>query len=276
MNQERLKGLDLNLIEAVLTTAAMPDEQSYYDTWQSSLPASVDLATLAFVGGMLADRMAWVFSAGYQVAMRREFSIRSNRWAAFCASEGAQGRPGVTIETSSMGEHCLYGAKTWVAAASVIDDLIVMVGKSHSASFYQIPRDRAGLTIEIPAKDEFLPEMSKGVVLFDGLVLVDGDRLEAPMIKSFPLYEAGSILLAFTGLLYRHGLSEGLAVAKAYAVDMMQVDISDSLAALNAFLTELEMIMLERADVVANIEGWATDYRLVEMYSRLIKRKSRS
>ena len=95
------------------------------------------------------------------------------------------------------------------------------------------------------------------------------------MIRSFPLYEAGSILLAFTGLLYRHGLSEGLAVANTYAVDMMQVEISESLTALNSFLVELEMIMIERADVVADIEGWATDYRLVEMYSRLIKRKSR-
>jgi hypothetical protein len=275
MNQERLKGLDLDLIEAVLSTQAMPDEQSYYDTWQASFPASVDLATLAFAGGVLADRMAWVFSAGYQVAMRRVFSIRANRWAAFCASEGAQGRPGVTIDTSSLGEHRLYGAKTWVAAASVIDDLIVMVGKADAASFYQVPSTRPGLTIEIPAKDEFLSEMSKGVALFDGLVLVDGDRLEAPMIKSFPLYEAGSILLAFTGLLYRHGLSEGLAVANTYAVDLMQVEISKSLAALNSFLAELEMIMLEHADVVADIEGWVTDYKLVKMYSRLIKRNGR-
>jgi len=275
VNQERTEGLDLEVINAVSITEVFLDEAGYCHAWKTSFNPSIDLATLAFAGGMLADRMAWVFSAGYQVAMRRLFSIKANRWAAFCASEGAQGRPGVTIEVSPLGEPCLYGAKTWVAAASVIDDLIVMVGKANSARFLHIPRHRSGLTIEVPARDDFLAEMSKGVVLFDGLVLSDGDRLDMPAMKSFPIYEAGSILLAFTGLLYRQGIADALAVADAYAVDMMQEEKPGSLSVLSSFLVELEEIMVEHADAVARIEGWKTDYKLVEMYRRLIKRKSR-
>jgi len=55
----------------------------------------------------------------------------------------------------------------------------------------------------------------------------------------------------------------------------MQEEKPGSLSVLSSFLVELEEIMVEHADAVARIEGWKTDYKLVEMYSRLIKRKSR-
>ena len=43
---------------------------------------------MAVHGGMLADRMAWVFVAGYQAALRRTFPDQAlPRWAALAVSE---------------------------------------------------------------------------------------------------------------------------------------------------------------------------------------------
>ena len=275
MHRQQKRCLDMNLIKAIPITGASPDERSYYDLWQSNLARPMNMATLAFAGGMLSDRLAWVFAAGYQVAMRRAFSLQGNQWTAFCVSEGGQGRPAVSIAESASGQVTLQGAKTWVAAASVVDELIVKVGRGLSAVYFKVDRDRPGLMIEIPEQDEFLAELSKGVAVFDGLVIADNDVLLVPRMKLFPLYEAGSILLAFTGSLYRLGVSEGLTLANTYAEDIMRAEILTNVVLLDRFLTELEKVIAEHAaNLTENLPGWLADQKLVAMYAGLIRRKS--
>ena len=265
----------MDLINAIPITGASPDERSYYDLWQSNLGRPMDMATLTFAGGMLSDRLAWVFAAGYQVAMRRAFSLQGKQWSAFCVSEGGQGRPAVSIAESASGGVTLQGAKTWVAAASVVDDLIVKVGRGRTAVYLKVDRDRPGLMIEIPEQGEFLAELSKGVAVFDGLVIADNDVLVMPPMKLFPLYEASSILLAFTGLLYRLGVPDGLTLANSYSEDIMHAELSANIVLLDRFLTELEKVIAEHArNLTENLVGWLADQKLVAMYAGLIRRKS--
>lgn len=277
MHRQQKSCLDMDLINAIPITGASPDERSYYDLWQSNLARPMNMATLAFAGGMLSDRLAWVFAAGYQVAMRRAFSLQGNQWSAFCVSEGGQGRPAVSIAQSASGRLTLQGAKTWVAAASVVDELIVKVGRGRSAVYLKVGRDRPGLMIEIPEQDEFLAELSKGVAVFDGLVIADNDAFVMPTMKLFPLYEAGSILLAFTGLLYRLGVPEGLTLANTYAEDIMHAELPANIVLLDRFLTELEGVIAEQAgNLTENLAGWLADQKLVAMYAGLIRRKSQA
>ena len=275
MLRQQKSCLDMDLINAIPITGASPDERSYYDLWQSNLASPMDMATLTFAGGMLSDRLAWVFAAGYQVAMRRAFSLQGNRWSAFCVSEGGQGRPAVSFAESASGRVTLQGAKTWVAAASVVDELIVKVGRGHSAVYVKVDRDRPGLLIDIPEQDEFLTELHKGVAVFDGVVIADRDVLVMPPMKLFPLYEAGAILLAFTGLLYRLGVSDGLMLANTYAEDIMQADLLANISLLDSFLTELEKVTAEHAgELTETLSGWQVDQKLLTMYAGLIRRKS--
>ena len=277
MHRQQKSCLDMDLINVIPITGASPDERSYYDLWQSNLARPMNMATLAFAGGMLSDRLAWVFAAGYQVAMRRAFSLQGNQWSAFCVSEGGQGRPAVSIAQSASGRLTLQGAKTWVAAASVVDELIVKVGRGRSAVYLKVGRDRPGLMIEIPEQDEFLAELSKGVAVFDGLVIADNDAFVMPTMKLFPLYEAGSILLAFTGLLYRLGVPEGLTLANTYAEDIMHAELPANIVLLDRFLTELEGVIAEQAgNLTENLAGWLADQKLVAMYAGLIRRKSQA
>ena len=275
MHRQHKSCLDMHLINAIPITGASPDERSYYDLWQSNLARPMNMATLAFAGGMLSDRLAWVFAAGYQVAMRRAFSLQGNQWSAFCVSEGGQGKPAVSIEKSAAGLVTLKGAKTWVAAASVVDELIVKVGRGDAAEYFKVDRDRPGLLIDIPEQDEFLTELHKGVAVFDGLVITDRDVLVMSSMKLFPLYEAGAILLAFTGLLYRLGVSDGLMLANTYAEDIMQADLPANISMLDSFLTELEKVTAEHAGkLTETLSGWQVDQKLLTMYAGLIRRKS--
>jgi hypothetical protein len=94
-------------------------------------------------------------------------------------------------------------------------------------------------------------------------------------MKLFPLYEAGSILLAFTGALYRLGVSEGLTLANTYAEDIMRAEILTNVVLLDRFLTELEKVIAEHAaNLTENLPGWLADQKLVAMYAGLIRRKS--
>ena len=48
-------------------------EAAWRDTWLKYKVDELDSASMAFVGGALADRLAWVFHSGYQAMMHRAF-----------------------------------------------------------------------------------------------------------------------------------------------------------------------------------------------------------
>jgi hypothetical protein len=96
-----------------------------------------------------------------------------------------------------------------------------------------------------------------------------------PSLKLFPLYEAGAILLAFTGLLYRLGISDGLMLANTYGEDIMQVNLPANIVLLDRFMTELEIVTSEHAGkLTETLSGWLVDQKLLTMYAGLIRRKS--
>ena len=63
-------------LEATLSAGSdtkIADEDAYKALWLAAVAPQQDLGLLAVQGGLLADRLAWVFVAGYQAALRRTF-----------------------------------------------------------------------------------------------------------------------------------------------------------------------------------------------------------
>ena len=64
---ETLVATGLKRIEAA-------SEAAYRDAWNERVvPLDSDPLAMAIAGGLIADRMAWVFVAGYQAACRHVF-----------------------------------------------------------------------------------------------------------------------------------------------------------------------------------------------------------
>jgi alkylation response protein AidB-like acyl-CoA dehydrogenase len=84
----------------------------------------------AIAGALLADRLPWVFTAGYQATLRNAFpALPDGGWAAFVATEDEQvprAHPGTTL-TGDGQRYLLNGHKSWVTHSQVVDRLIVTV-----------------------------------------------------------------------------------------------------------------------------------------------------
>ncbi|MDP6342951.1 MAG: hypothetical protein QF491_05405, partial [Alphaproteobacteria bacterium] len=59
-----------------------PDEAAWYGLWCGADLGALPPPIAALHGGLLADRLAWVFVAGYQAAVRSVFpEVPSTGWA---------------------------------------------------------------------------------------------------------------------------------------------------------------------------------------------------
>ena len=94
---------------------------------------------MAVQAGLLADRFSWIFTAGYQGAMRHVFpQERFDGWAAFAVSEDRSEDnplPGVTWQADGPG-FVIEGSKTWVAASAHCDDIVFSAGRGGAKRFF--------------------------------------------------------------------------------------------------------------------------------------------
>ena len=113
-------------------------EAEYLALWKASLATQepLDLLAMAITGGLLADRMAWVFVGGYQSAIRHTFMHEAfSGWGAFAVSEDRKGQPplpGVTLHNSAQGD-VVSGYKTWVACSDSVEHVVIKaeIGRAH-------------------------------------------------------------------------------------------------------------------------------------------------
>src|SRR3546814_7764987 len=117
---KRIRTGDIAPVEA-------PTESDYYQAWTDRRVSSADPFMTAVVGGAMADRLAWVFLAGYQGTLARCFPELEviPGWRSFVNTEGGRDNlPGTSL-TGEPGSRRLSGWKTWVAAAEHVDALLV-------------------------------------------------------------------------------------------------------------------------------------------------------
>jgi hypothetical protein len=185
--------MDLHeLIDGVMAgriaPVSAPAEADYHLVWLEYQVNTSDPFVASALGGALADRLAWVFLAGYQGTIRRCFPALPTEpgWCAFVNTEGSGGLPGTALTTGS-GERRLTGWKTWVAGADHVDRLLVSASHEH-LPFCVVRREHAGVRILSGPPSAYLPELVQGRVEFQD-VAISPDQLTGDE-RTFPAFRA--------------------------------------------------------------------------------------
>lgn len=244
------------------------DEQTFSALWSDQLAHLPTLAEQAVRGGLLADRMAWVFLAGYQSALRHTFSeLPTHGLAAFAVSEDRKGQPplpGVTaVETD--GTVQVSGYKTWVACSATLAHLVIKSDRGPQAAYYCIARESAGLTLT-NKYGGFLPEMSQGVAQLENTPVPN--PLDAQQVGYFGIRETLYIYMAFCAWVGKHASSaaecQELITRLGLLVQTPPADES-ALAELRAVDDGVQALLASVPSTAT--ANWQQDQRLISMYS---------
>ena len=266
-----------SLVESGLHRVEAATEAAYRDAWtEHALPREPDLLAMAISGGLIADRVAWVFVAGYQAACRHVFGSATLRsWVSYAATEDREGDPplpGVRLTgTPSAGTLC--GNKAWIAAARSVGQLVVRVGTGPEATYFVVDRDRHGVTID-PKPRDFLADLSQGRASFEETPVTGADVVDGTRIGLLEFVEPLYVYAAFCGFVLG-GTTEpdlvagchdcldaaepALASIRAGDVDQANLDKAGALA---------QDLRVRLAGNRAGAAGhWETDQKIVAMYA---------
>lgn len=205
------------VIEAVLGRALAPvdapSEGAFHAEWVTRGLSAEEPAVMAALGGALADRLAWVFMAGYQAMLRRGLPGLPVEpgWSAFVNSEGVGDMPGTVLE-GAPGARRISGWKTWVAAADHVERLVV------SASQNELPllvlrRDQPGLSIEhsrAGGAEAYLGELVQGRVHLENVAVAeDAVVTDEGALPVFRAAEGAYVRVALNAFMLSHSVRLG-------------------------------------------------------------------
>ncbi len=187
---------------ARIDPGAVPLESDYYALWCKAVETACATLDFAVLGGLAADRFAWVFAAGYQAALRCVFADQTfPGWVAYVVSESESAR----VEWEEH-EHAVVvsGTKTWVAGVDTVRDLVVKAGRGGRARYLRIGRNTEGLSLQSKSA-RFLPELSQGRACFDRVRVDPSSQLDASHVPQFASAEALYVLAAFVAWTFKRG-----------------------------------------------------------------------
>ncbi|MEM6710429.1 MAG: hypothetical protein AAF648_16755 [Pseudomonadota bacterium] len=261
-------------------------EAEYLNLWrQIGTSANQDLLVRSLYSGMAADRLAWVFIAGYQSACRHAFptaltGLDAETVLAFAVSEDRSDPPQYPGLVQSAGTApALTGTKTWVAAAHSVEQLIVRAGGRGQRRYWRVPRTLAGLTIDTGGPASFLSDLSQGRAHFSNVAIADLHELPREGAANFGTLEALYLYTAFCGHVLGADPEEDLRLCAYDCLDA----VAPALASVGSGV--LDVANLQKADaraqdLLVRLSGnrlraagdWDADQRLIAMYSKPIRR----
>lgn len=282
--------VDLNPLERLLEgpppVPCSASEQDYFAAWQAHGLERVAPVVAAIDGALLADRLAWVFAAGYQATLRNAFPmLPAAGWAAFVATEETrepERYPGTTLGVADDGGLCLDGYKLWVGHSRVAAHLVVTVndpaGDKRRARAVIVPRAAPGVNLSHREMPGFLPAISQGYARFERTPVAADDVTDFEPLRQFGRTEAKFVMLAATAfMLVRlpagNARDDGLAVAAALIALIHERDTSRQVyGAVDRAFQALADTFVSTFDTTA-LPGDAEDLRLLRMYSARIQRR---
>ena len=269
-----------SLVEDGLSRVVSASETSYRDAWtEHALPRESNLLAMAISGGLIADRVAWVFVAGYQAACRHVFPSAALRsWVSYAATEDRERDsplPGVRLSgTPSAGT--LSGYKVWIGAARSVEQLVVRVGTGPEATYFVVDRDRHGLTID-PKRRDFLAGLSQGRARFEETPVTDADIVDGSRIGLLEFVEPLYIYSAFCGFVLGGNSEPDLVAGCHDCLDAVELALASTRVG-GISPADLDRASTLALDLLARLAGnragaaghWETDQRIVAMYSSQI------
>ena len=286
-------GID-GLLECIesgsITTIVCDTEAAWRGAGTKHQLAELDSVSMAVAGGALADRLAWVFHAGYQAMLRRAFPFcPTDGWASYLVAEDRSGEyPATVLEKTTKGKQ-LSGCKSWVAASEHVDHLVVRAICKDRNEYVLVEREAQGVGLSSRESPNFLPELSQGFAVFENVAVSEKevfsrDHLSSNFLGEEPYYvllALSAYMVAQTGA---HGgpltaeivapihLARRLAEEKVEGEKFMQgvalLDKATTRAALQFGL------FIERENKELFLL-WERDKRLVNMFTRGLERRAK-
>ena len=288
--------LDLFIDSAPLPEAA-DTEADYLTIYQQNGLAKRPPIVAAIIGGRLADRLAWTFTAGYQAVVRSIFpTVTTTGLAAFAATENTTERelyPATSITEPAAGEggqtKLLSGCKSWVAHSRYAEQLVVTVGSRTEGRCFLV-QVRNGETLSpgielehrplenAAGERRFLAAMSQGFARFDRVPVMA--EFPAGHIRSFVKHEPIFVMLACLGFISAQSRVSSsqladLAVQLASQVEVEPTALPDParMATLDRRFGEL-VRRFESLETSTATPDFATDRALLSLYSKALQKRA--
>ncbi len=263
-----------------------PSESDFYALWEQRELSSLPPCECAIVGAMLADRLPWVFAAGYQATLRNAFaSLPAGGWAAFAATEDTRSPseyPGTELMPAELGFR-LNGNKSWIAHSKCVDHLIVTVndpgGDKYRARGTIIASDAEGVMLTHRDRPRFLGAMSQGFAHFDNTPVATDAVFEFEPIRQFGRTEAKFVMLACVSFMVvqlgeKYPLRERLlTLAGALLTLLAEQETSRQLYAVLDRYYQSCVHDFERSAAAERIPQFENDKQLFRMYTARIQRR---
>jgi hypothetical protein len=244
-------------------------EADYYRLWMAQLDESWSAEETAFAGGLIADRLSFLFIAGYQAAVRRTFNLANRTWTVLAVSEDHSPdhpRPGLTESNG-----CVNGFKTWVASSRFAEDLIVSVD---TTKLYIANRNTSGLNLTHNDAPGFLGDMSQGIAEFKDVAIIDLQALGELDLKLFAKREPLYLYFAFCGFLHRRRIQDVTPLLN----DLLRIASSDFTDPAHKALFATTDTRI--SEIFSDLEPglFAGDYEkdkgLMSLYSKVIQKRA--
>lgn len=279
-------GLIENFLNGELKPYPAADEAACYKVWHERGLGALPPVLSALQGGLCADRLPWVFIAGYQAAIRHVFpAVPREGWAAYAATEDKTdpiAHPGARLAASGKG-FALDGHKSWVAQSKHVDHLLVTVNSpiGEGAQCVLLSSQQQGVHLSHRENPGFLGAMSQGYAQFEAVEIAAENVFDNDQVREFGRREPRYVMLAGAGYLLAHLRDAdlvlqqdliGLILALAAACDSGAV-MHKTLAGLDRALQSAIARFSEAADGAA-LPQWEADRRLLSMYSARIQERA--
>ncbi len=254
------------VVEGVLARTIVPaevnTEAAWLALWRERRLATEDLEVMAALGGALADRLAWVFLAGYQATIYRCFPglSRGEGLTSFVNTEDRSGALPPAELTGDGDARRLDGWKGWLAASEHVERLLVSA-RQEQTPFVVLPRDTPGVRVESRETPSYLPELTQGRVEFAAVEVPD-DRLTGDEM-TFPTFRVGEgayIRVAFGAFMLAH----------ARRLDAPSALVADALAALYAAVGCVRQPMPSTSSLIAAHAADRVVQRLIPDFEALL------
>jgi hypothetical protein len=273
-------------LEGKYSVVDCPTEQDYYTLWREQGLGVLAPSESAIAGALLADRLPWVFAAGYQATLQNAFpGLPESGWAAFIATEDTQdpqAHPGTTLTGDGDGL-LLNGHKSWVAHSRFVDHLIVTVndpdGDKYRARGLIIERARRGVTLTHREQPSFLAGLSQGYAKFENTPVDPSEVFEFGPIGQFGRTEAKFVMLAGTAFMLARTDEDSdlrdriITISAALIALLGEEETSRQVYATIDREFQRATDLFERQVDTGAIADYEVDKRLFRMYTARIQRR---